>query len=114
MPLVGYLPKFVKLSVVPGRDKAAVNEHHRRIVCDCAVNERHSLRSWGKRIGAGVKQRKNVGNRAQRIGKRLQVARVRAERVDLLNETLKVAHARKKIAQRGEPPTIIDKRLDAV
>ena len=114
MPLVGDLPKFVKFSVVPRRDKAAVNEHHWRIVSNCAVNERNGLRPWGKRIGAGVEQGKNVGNRAQRVSERLQVARVRAERVDLLNKTLEVAHARKQIAQRGEPPTIIDKRLDAV
>ena len=114
MPLVGDLPKFVKLSVVPRRDKATVNEHHRRIVCDCAVNKRNGLRPRGKRIGAGVKQGKNVWNRAQRVSERLQVARVRAERVDLLDETLEVAHARKKIAQRGEPPAVVDKRLDAV
>ena len=98
MPLVGDLPKFVKFSVVPRRDKAAVNEHHRRIISDCAVNERNGLRPWGKRIGAGVKQRKNVGNRAQRVCERLQVARIRAERIDLLNKAFEVAHARKKIA----------------
>ena len=50
MPLVGDLPEFVELRVVPRRDKATVNEHHRRIVRDCAVNERNGLRSWGKRI----------------------------------------------------------------
>ena len=39
VPLVGDLPKFVKLGVVPRRDKAAVYKHYRRVVRDCAVDE---------------------------------------------------------------------------
>ena len=116
----GERAQLVELRAVAGRNEVAFGEEHVRRLGDRAVDQIHHgvLRREARGDAADGGNFRDVGDDlrhgAERLGERLEVARVRAPGIDLRGEALEVAHAGEARLQRGKADAVLHERLHAV